>query len=326
MNFFHHFYTSFGFFGRLWERILESFEHRFSPEQMAAAVQCLFDTTLIVLVAVLIWWMLRRIVVGVETKLVRVRGEQHRRRFETVTSLLLSVLRYTVYVVTGFLVLGAWGYDVKTLVIPASIVAAAVGFGSQGLVQDFITGLSLLAEDQLAVGDFVEISGKAGVVEEIGLRVVKIRDSMGAVHVIFNRNISMVSNYSDGSIQAVVDVFIEKKEEVERAKHIVDQVGAEIVQEVPYFTETPRVYGQYSTAMGENFLRVEVRVMPQREAAINDLYVDRVKRTLAAEKITVPDGRVRVIMLNDRFKRLLVRKVVSSSSMPAANDVMEGSV
>lgn len=116
------------------------------------------------------------------------------KKIDTLQSILLSIVRYTVVCIALFKTLLLWGVSAQSLTVGSAVLAGAIGFGSQGLVQDMITGFSLLFEDQLQVGDYVQIGDKTGYVREVGLRIVKLEGADGAEHILFNRTITTVSN------------------------------------------------------------------------------------------------------------------------------------
>jgi small-conductance mechanosensitive channel len=116
------------------------------------------------------------------------------KKITTIQSIIRSTVRYSIACVALFRVLLIWGVPNESLTVGSAILASAIGFGSQGLIQDMITGFSLLFEEQLRIGDFVEINGKQGFVREVGLRVVRIQALDGTEHIMFNRQITMVSN------------------------------------------------------------------------------------------------------------------------------------
>jgi small conductance mechanosensitive channel len=293
---------------RFWTRLSEDFLSRFGIEQWSRAVQHIVDSCVIILAAALVIWLVRRVLMRIEGRIERVRGAAHRRRMETVTSLVHSAIKYTVYIAAALAVLATWGaVDTTSLAFGSAAIGAALGFGSQGLVQDVITGLSILAEDQLAVGDYVEVGGKAGVVEEIGLRVIKLRDQFGVQHVIFNRTIAAVSNFTAGAVEGTVDVFLEKTEDGEAAQRVAERVCRDMAAEVPHFVGVPAVEGVRQSTTHDVFLRIALRVLPQQQAAINDLFVDRLKRAFAAEKLAISEGRVRVIVISGLFRKAVAR-------------------
>ena len=317
------------FLQRIWDKLLKDFGDRFNPDQWAKWGQHFFDSLIVILLAIVVIVLARRFFLRIEKRVEQGRGANYRRRIETVSSLVNSTVKYAVYIAATMAILSVWGaVDTASLAFGSAAIGAAIGFGAQGLVQDVITGLSILAEDQLAVGDYVEIGGKSGVVEEIGLRVIKLRDSLGVQHIIFNRTIALVSNFTAGAVQAVVDVSLEKAESGEAAKKVAAQVCQDLSAEIPFFTEVPQVEGVQQSSTGDIFLRIRLRVLPQQQQTINELFVDRLKRAFAAENIAIPEGRVRVIVVSDLFTKVMSK--VKPSAMPRENNggdkTLEGAV
>jgi small conductance mechanosensitive channel len=288
---------------RLIRALARDFSRRLEVEKWSAFLQGLFDSILIILAASVLLWLMRLLLHRVNTRMERLHGLMRARRVATISSLLYSVAKYAAYFGAGMWILAIWGVPVQSLVVGSAIFGAAVGFGSQGVVQDVMTGLSLLAEEQLAVGDFVEIGGKAGAVEEIGLQVVKLRDPQGVQHVIFNRNITMVSNHSSGGLSAYVDVSLENTEAGEAAKRVAEKVCRDLDSELPYFTRVPEIDGVHQSSTNDVFLRLKVYLLPQQEQIIDTLFTARLKHAFAAENIAIPDGQIRVIILSELFTK-----------------------
>jgi small conductance mechanosensitive channel len=118
------------------------------------------------------------------------------KRLKTLTSLVRAALSVFILVIGLFMVLGELGLNIGPLLASAGILGLAVGFGAQTLVKDVISGIFLLLEDQFDEGDEIEISGKKGQVAKITLRTVWLRDEEGAMHIIPNGAITLVSNFS----------------------------------------------------------------------------------------------------------------------------------
>ncbi len=295
------------FLERLWNHFERAYEDRFDATHWSVVLQTIIDSIFVLILASLVLWLIKRSIKKIEGRVDVVKHPSYRRKVETIGSLALSTAKYAIYIAALLWILTLWGVPRDSLLAGSAVVAAAIGFGSQGLVQDLITGLSMLAEEQLAVGDYVEINGKSGAVEEIGLRVVKLRDQLGAQHVIFNRTIGMVSNYTTGAIPAVVDVSLENASFGEKAREIAGRICVDLAKELPYFTVPPRVEGVISSSTQDVYLRIRVYVLPQQQDVINNLFVERINRAFAAEKIPIPGNRVRVTILSDLFQKAIDR-------------------
>jgi moderate conductance mechanosensitive channel len=127
----------------------------------------------------------------------------------TLNKLTISILRYAVYLAALGLILREFGVSLTAYLAGASIIGFAVAFGFQGLIQDLISGVFIILEDQFAVGDMVEISGQTGRVEEIGLRITKFRNYVGELIVVPNRGLANVGIFPLGCVIATVEVPLE---------------------------------------------------------------------------------------------------------------------
>lgn len=291
---------------RLWDALLKDYGSRLNIEYWANFAQHLIDSLAILGLAILSVW-IAKLLTRRAARVGRLGSPLARRRIETVASLVYSIAKYVVYISCGLWVLTVWGVNTQSLVVGSAVIGAAIGFGSQGLVQDIIVGLSILAEEQLAVGEYVEISGRSGAVEEVGLRVVKLRDPMGVQHVIFNRTIGMVSNYGGCAIEAILDVAVESADQADRARALVLHAGMELAFELPYFVGAPNFVGLMESSVGDRFVRFRLRVLPQRDSAINEHLVPRIRKAFAGAGLKIPDDQIRVVVISDRFRQVIGR-------------------
>jgi small conductance mechanosensitive channel len=133
---------------------------------------------------------------------------------------------------TSLIVLSHIGIDIAPLLAGAGVVGVAIGFGSQALVKDVITGLFILLEDQIAVGDIVDI-GKdhKGVVEAISVRTIRLRDVAGTVHTVPFSEVTSVKNLTKDFSYAVSRIAISYSEDVDRVVEILRQVSDELMQD-----------------------------------------------------------------------------------------------
>src|SRR5699024_5895644 len=110
-------------------------------------------------------------------------GQRANARLQTISPLVRNVIFFTILVIAILMALASFGVNVTPLLAGAGIIGLAIGFGAQALVQDLITGLFILVEDALAVGDFIQIRGYMGTVEGLNLRTVRLRDLDGVLHI-----------------------------------------------------------------------------------------------------------------------------------------------
>lgn len=184
---------------------------------------------LTVLVAAAIQWLLFLFIGRIERLLIRAGHGSHQaeQRARTLGGIFRSLA--TVVVVVGALIhaLEILGWDVKPLLAGAGIVGVALGFGAQSLVRDVIAGFFILAEDQFAVGDVIEVTGKPAAVEAISVRCTTLRDFNGHVHFVPNGEMKIVTNRSRGWNRGALDVVVAATEDVDHALEVCRRVAEE---------------------------------------------------------------------------------------------------
>ncbi len=205
------------------------------------------------------------------------------------------VARYLVAVVMWMaavvLVLSELGISIAPILGAAGVVGLAVGFGAQSLVKDYFTGLFLLLEDQIHQGDVVRIGGCSGLVEEVTLRYVRLRDYDGHVHFVPNGQITVVSNLSRGHAQAVVDVSVAYREDLNRVMGVMREVAASF-REDPGFTQ--RILDAFELAGVERWdqssvvVRGRFRVAPLEQWNVRREYLHRLKTAFDRYGIEIP--------------------------------------
>jgi len=209
-------------------------------------------------------------------------------RISTAKGILKSIVRYTIYFVAITPILAEINIDIKGLVAAAGIGGLAIGFGAQNLVRDIITGLFILFEDQFAVGDYIEIDGKTGVVEEMALRITKIRDFSGDLHIIPNGAISKVTNRCRGNMRAKVDMSIAYEENIERATEVLTKASEEIKKESDDIIEGPLVLGVTNFGESDVVITTIAKVKPMAQWGVERLMRKKYKEIFDKEGIEIP--------------------------------------
>ncbi|QXE19267.1 mechanosensitive ion channel family protein [Clostridium sp. 001] len=185
------------------------------------------------------------------------------KRAKTIGAILKSVLRYSVYFFGIFTIITVISPKVGVTGLTfAGIGGVAVGLGAQSIIKDIINGFFILFEDQFSVGDYISIDDKSGIVESMELRVTKIRDFNGDLHIIPNGLISKVTNHSKGSIRITVDVEISYDEDIQKVIEIMTQLCEDFAKENSSITQAPAVQG--ITNIKDN--RVTIRVAGKAKA------------------------------------------------------------
>ena len=164
-------------------------------------------------------------------------------RVNTMKGLMKSAVKYIIYFIAFTAIIKFFGIEVTGLIATAGIGGLALGFGAQNLVRDIITGFFILFEEQFGVGNYVEINGIEGIVEEMALRVTKIRDFGGNLHIIPNGEISRVANKSSGKTRALVEISIAYEENIDNAINVLERASEKLREENEKILEGPFVLG-----------------------------------------------------------------------------------
>jgi small conductance mechanosensitive channel len=233
-----------------------------------------------------------------ETIAARQESREDEQRIRTLSRVIRYALTVAVTVVASLLVLAEFGVSVAPILGAAGVVGIAVGFGAQTLVKDYFTGFFLLLENQIRIGDVVEAGGKSGLVEELTLRYLRLRDYSGNVHYIPNSNISVVTNMSLGFAYAVVDVGVAYGEDVDRVTGIMREVGRGMRDDQSW---AGRILDELEIAGVENWadsaivLRCRFRVAPLEQWNIRREYLRRLKAAFDDSNVEIPYPHVKII-------------------------------
>src|SRR5690625_7190414 len=153
------------------------------------------------------------------------------------------MLAYIVYFMAFVMVLETLGLPIGSLLAGAGVSGLAIGFGAQDLVRDVISGFFIVFEDQFSIGDYVEVSGAEGTVEEIGLRTTKVQSWTGEQNVIQNGNITQVINYCIHNGLAIVDVHVPYANDVTALEEIIEDVLSTLPDKYEEIVTVPVIHG-----------------------------------------------------------------------------------
>src|SRR4030042_2531841 len=172
----------------------------------------------------------RRISVVVRQK----EDPEFKKRTQTLGALVRYVLSIAILIVAAMTVLKELGVEIAPVLAAAGIVGLAVGFGAQSLVKDVISGFFMLLEDQIRVGDVVQIAGKGGLVEKISLKTTILRDLEGNVHYVPNGHIDVVTNMTKDYSRYVFDIGVAYGEEVDEVIGVIKEADEDLRNDPDY--------------------------------------------------------------------------------------------
>lgn len=236
----------------------------------------IWTKTLFIFIKVLVIIIVGRIIIKLANKaMVHMMVERERkhlkfdqRRTNTIGSLINNIISYTINFLTILLILMQFGFNLAPLIAGAGVLGLAVGFGAQSLVKDIITGFFIIFEDQFAIGDVIQTRTFKGTVEEIGLRVTRIKSSTGEVYIIPNGSIQEVTNYSIYNSVALIDIAVAYKENPTNALEILKVTLKELYEGNADMVKPPEVLGVEVIGQSEVVLRIQVECRANTQGAV----------------------------------------------------------
>ncbi|MCG6890557.1 MAG: mechanosensitive ion channel family protein [Gammaproteobacteria bacterium] len=221
-------------------------------------------------------------------------------KLRTLAGLLTSILVFGLYFGTLGFVLQEFGVSLTAYLASASILGLAIGFGSQGVVQDVVTGLTVILTDLFQVGDLVEIGDKTGTVQNISMRFTTLLNPLGAKVFIPNRTLSNVTIYPRGYLRCYADVTLSTQADL--AAQMQDRVEAitrGFVEQFPgILRDDPEFDLPVTSAAGRVYLRIKFRVWPGRIVPIEQAFKNEI---IQAMKLLDPDYADWMVSINNEI-------------------------
>lgn len=213
-------------------------------------------------------------------------------RIETVARTIRYVTTVAIVIVAGTLVLGQLGISIAPILAAAGVAGIAVGFAAQSLIKDYFIGFFLLLEDQIRVGDVVEITGVSGVVESMTLRYIQVRNFDGHVFFVPNGSIVLVKNMTRDYAQAVIEVGVAYREDVDEALGVMYEVGQAMRADPlfgPKISDDTELIGVESLGESAVLLRCRLKIIPPIEQwNIRREFLKRLKKAFDERDIEIP--------------------------------------
>ncbi|MDB5361561.1 MAG: putative Mechanosensitive ion channel protein [Rhodospirillales bacterium] len=223
------------------------------------------------------------------------------------------------------LVLSELGINIAPLLAGAGVVGLAIGFGSQALVKDIITGLFMLVEDTIAVGEIVDLGGgNTGVIEAISIRTIKLRDNAGSVHTIPYSTVTQVRNLTKDFAYHVIDLTVAYGSDPDEVIALLKSVYDDMKQDPafgPFMIAEIEIFGLNGFAPNTINFQGRIKTLPMKQWAIGREYSRRLKRALDAAKIYLPGmvpGAIQTIDFGDRAAQVMSELRFAAPPPPAS--------
>jgi len=246
----------------------------------------------IVALGLVAWFALRALLRIVRRALLaRADDLEDEKRINTVLRAIKYVASVVLVALVVMLILSNFGVSIAPLLGAAGVAGVAIGLAAQGIAKDFIRGLSLLIDNQIRVGDTIEIAGKAGVVEEVTLRTVTLRDYEGTVHFIPMGDVHIVTNRSYGYSYALLDIGIGYDADVDKAMQTMREVADGLAADPAYrnlVLEPIEIAGVDRWADSSVVIKSRIKVPPGSAAAVRREMLRRLKKRFDRDGIAIP--------------------------------------
>ena len=212
-------------------------------------------------------------------------------RAKSLGSLLKSLTTGLVFGIVVVMVLSELGMNVAPILASAGVLGLAIGFGAQSLVKDFLSGIAMMIEDQYGVGDAVDLGEAIGTVENVGLRVTRVRDVDGTVWYVRNGEILRVGNQSQNWARTVLDISVSYSEDLVRVREVLKDVAHGLWEDEDFkdiVIEEPEVWGVQNLAPEGVVVRVTLKTAPMQQWSVAREMRERIKARFDHEGIEMP--------------------------------------
>lgn len=218
-------------------------------------------------------------------------SQRQKQRIATLGSLLRNVVDVVLVAITLLTVLAIFGVPMGPLIASAGVGGVALGFGAQSLVKDYLSGIFMLTEDQFGVGDLIKVGDLTGTVQEVTLRVTKLRDPTGTVWYVRNGEVLTLGNVSQGFSTATIDIPVAIDEDPEKVQAVLRKAVGSMAEEPEWSTkllENPNVLGVGSMSGGTMTMQISLKTGPDQQWGPTRAVRERAQRALAEAGIRGP--------------------------------------
>ncbi|WP_125678545.1 mechanosensitive ion channel family protein [Companilactobacillus keshanensis] len=244
---------------------------------------------LLTIVLLLINWIGKKIIKHVFKSNLKIsKNPIPQNKMDTIYTIVLNIFRYILLFFWIYALLSAIGIPVGTLIAGAGIFSLAIGLGAQGFVSDMVNGFFILLEQQISVGDTIQVNNIEGVVTYVGIRTTQIKSVDGTLNFIPNRNITVVSNKSRNDMQALINIPVYSNSPFEEIKKVIREVNAGLSINSLQITKAPTVLGFSNLNDGTLVLQVHAYTKHGEQYAVKNLLLKKYLIALNDAGIKLP--------------------------------------
>ena len=227
---------------------------------------------------------------------------EFKKQLVTLKSIVKSIVDTIIAAFGVMYILNGLGVDIRPILTAAGDLGVAVGFGAKRFFEDIITGMSILLEGQVRVGDYIEISGHQGVVEKVDIKLIQLRDTQGRVHYIRNGMVDTVVNYTRDYSYYVFDIGVAYKENVDNVINVLKEIDEDfrknsIVKD--YVLAPLEIFGLDSFDDSAVIIKARIRTSPIKQWEVGREFNKYIKAKFDEKGIEIPFPQRTVYLVND---------------------------
>ncbi len=236
-----------------------------------------------------------------------------KKRANTLASVVRHLATVVILVVAFITVLGQVGVEIGPVLAAAGIAGLAVGFGAQSLVKDVINGFFILLEDQIRVGDVIQVAGKGGVVEKVNLKMTILRDLAGNVHYVPNGSIDLVTNMTKDYSRYVFDIGVAYREDIDEVIQIIQEVDEQLRNDPrfgPDILEPMEIMGLDQFADSALVIKARTKTKPIKQWRVAREFNRLLKKRFDEKNIEIPFPHVTLYLGEDKQGQAAPMRIV----------------
>lgn len=227
---------------------------------------------------------------------------EFKKQLVTLKSIVKSIVDTIIAAFGVMYILNGLGVDIRPILTAAGVLGVAVGFGAKRFFEDIITGMSILLEGQVRVGDYIEISGHQGVVEKVDIKLIQLRDTQGRVHYIRNGMVDTVVNYTRDYSYYVFDIGVAYKENVDNVINVLKEIDEDFRKnsKVKDYVLAPlEIFGLDSFDDSAVIIKARIRTTPIKQWEVGREFNKYIKAKFDEKGIEIPFPQRTVYLVNE---------------------------
>lgn len=245
------------------------------------------------ILAVLIAFIVYRLIKTLINKIFSFKGKRiDENKTKMIRDLISNIAKYFIVIMVFLIILEIYGVDTKALITSLGIVGLVAGLAVQDTLKDFVSGITIIIEDQYGIGDTVKINGFKGEVISLGMKTTRVKAFTGEILIVPNHLVTEVINYSHSKSLAIVDISISYESDIDQAIEVLNEMAVTIASDIPELTGSINVLGVQNLGDSSVDIRITAETRPMENFVVERKIRKEAKQALDKNKISIPYPQV----------------------------------